>query len=145
MEKIIDNKFKSRWDLSTWLLLGVTAACCLVPCFADEDGVWPLVICLTILAFVVLVFAGIYYRIDGNNLLVYTFFRPRAYPIDKIKAIEPTNSLLSAPATSLTNRLAITFTDRSVLKSAIPLIVSPADADRFIASLLAVNPDIKLK
>ncbi|MDE7385508.1 MAG: PH domain-containing protein [Muribaculaceae bacterium] len=142
MEKFGGRKFSSRWDGSTWFILGLVAACCVVPCFLD-DGIWPTIVCLVMLAFVLLTFMGIYYRIDGDKLMVYTFFRPTAYPIDKIKEIKPTNSVLSSPAVSLSHRLAITFTDRKILKSSIPLIISPVRQDEFIELLLAVNPDIK--
>ena len=80
-------------------------------------------------------FIGTYYRIDGNKLVVYSLFIPTAYPIDKIKEIKPTKSVLSAPATSLSHRLAITFTDRKILKSYIPLIISPVRQEEFIRQL----------
>lgn len=95
------------------------------------------------LAFVLLTFQGIYYRIDGDKLIVYSFFIPTAYPIDKIKEIKPTKSVLSAPATSLSHRLAITFTDRQILKSSIPLIISPVRQEEFIQHLLSINPEIR--
>lgn len=94
-------------------------------------------------AFVLLTFLSIYYNIDGNELVVYTFFIPKAYPIDKIKAIKPTKSVLSAPATPLTHRLAITFTDRSVLKSYMLLLISPVRQDEFISKLLSINHGIQ--
>lgn len=95
------------------------------------------------LAFMLVTFLGIYYRIDGNELVVYTFFIPTDYPIDKIKSIKPTKSILSAPATSLTHRIAITFTDRKVLKSSMPLVISPVSQEEFIAQLRNINPNIE--
>jgi len=95
------------------------------------------------LAFVLLGLIGTFYKIDGNKLVVYSFFVPTAYPIDKIKEIKPTKSILSSPATSLTHRIAITFSDRKVLKSSIPLIISPTRQESFIQQLLAINPEIK--
>lgn len=94
------------------------------------------------LAFVLVTFCSIYYKIYGNKLVVYSFFIPTAYPIDKIKEIKPAKSILSSPATSLTHRLAITFTDRKILKGSIPLIISPVHQDVFIRQLLSINPDI---
>lgn len=142
MEKFGGTKYNSMWDGSTWLMLGLVAACCLVPCFIDHS-LWLVTLCLAMLAFVLLTFQGIYYRIDGDKLIVYSFFIPTAYPIDKIKEIKPTKSVLSAPATSLSHRLAITFTDRKILKSSIPLIISPARQDEFIRQLLSINLQIK--
>ena len=122
--------------------VGLVAACCLVPCFIDHS-LWLVTLCLAMLAFVLLTFQGIYYRIDGDKLIVYSFFIPTAYPIDKIKEIKPTKSVLSAPATSLFHRLAITFTDRQILKSSIPLIISPVRQEEFIRNLISINPEIR--
>lgn len=130
------------WDGSTWLMLGPVVACCLVPCFLDHS-LWLVTLCLAMLAFVLLTFIGIYYRIDRDKLVVYSFFVPTAHPIDKIKEIKPNKSVLSSPATSLTHRLAITFTDRKILKSSIPLIISPLHQEEFIQQLLSVNTQIK--
>lgn len=142
MERHGGTRYNSQWDESTWFILGLVMVCCVVPCFMD-DGIWPTIICLVMLAFVLVTFLSIYYRIDGDKLVVYSFFIPTAYPIDKIKEIKPTKSVLSSPATSLTHRLAITFTDRKILKSSIPLIISPVRQEEFIRQLLSVNPEIK--
>lgn len=142
MEKSGGTRYNSRWDGSTWLILGLVAVFCFVPSFMDE-GIWPVVIYLALLAFVLVTLLSIYYRIDGDKLVVYTFFIPTAYPIDKIKEIKPTKSVLSAPATSLTHRMAITFTDRKILKSSIPLIISPVRQKEFIRQLCSINPEIK--
>lgn len=145
MEKYGGTRYNSLWDGSTWFILGLVAVCYVVPCFLD-DGTWPTIICIVMLAFVLVTFLSIYYRIDGDidgdKLVVYTFFISTAYPIDKIKDIKPAKSVLSSPATSLTHRLAITFTDRKILKSSIPLIISPARQKDFIRQLLSVNPKI---
>ena len=142
MEKFGGTKYNSMWDESTWFILGLVAVCCVVPCFLD-DGIWPTIICIVMLAFVLVTFLSIYYRIDGNKLVVYSFFLSTAYPINKIKEIKPTKSVLSSPATSLTHRLAITFTDRKIIKSSIPLIISPVRQEEFIRHLLSINPEIK--
>lgn len=142
MKKYAGTKYNSMWDWSTWLLLGIVAICCIAPVFLDDDGYLPAIVCLVMLVFVVITFTSIYYRIDGSDLIVYTFFRPTAYPIEKIKSVKPTKSVFSSPATSLTHRMAITFTDRRVLRSMDPLIISPVRQDEFIAQLLAINPKI---
>lgn len=142
MERYGGTRYNSQWDGSTWFILGLVAVCCVVPCFLD-DGILPTIICIVMLAFVLVTFLSIYYRIEGDKLVVYSFFIPTAYPVDKIKEIKPTKSVLSSPATSLTHRLAITFTDRKILKSSIPLIISPAHHEEFIRHLLSINPAIK--
>ena len=92
MEKFGGVKYNSIWDESTWLMMGLVAACCIVPCIIDHS-LWLVIVCMAMLAFVLLTFLGIYYRIDGEKLVVYTFFIPTAYPIGKIKEIRPTKSI----------------------------------------------------
>ena len=135
-------KYKSRWDASTWAIISIVMICCIIPCLTTEHILYPIIICISVLAFIIVAFQSIYYIVDGNQLIVYTFFIPRRYPIDKIKEIKPSNSILSAPATSITRRLAITFTDRKILKSYMPLIISPDKQDEFISHLLSINPNI---
>lgn len=142
MKKYYGTRYNSKWDASTWIILALIAACCLINLMIDE-GIWPIIICFIMLLFTIVCFLSIFYRIDGNNLVVYRFFIPKSYPIDKIKEIKPTKMWLSAPATSIKHRIAIDFTDRSVLKSSIPLIVSPSKREEFINRLMSVNPDIK--
>lgn len=81
---------------------------------------------------------GIWYAIEGNNLIVYQFFRPKRYPIKKIKDVRYSKGFLAAPALSST-RLAIRFTDRNILRSSLPLEISPSTAP---ASSTACYPSI---
>lgn len=89
MKKYSGTRYNSRWNGSSWAIVGLVAVCCIVPSFMD-DGIWPTIICLVMLAFVFVTFISIYYRIAGNQLVVYQFFIPTAYPIDKIKSIKLT-------------------------------------------------------
>lgn len=100
-------------------------------------------IAVVFFGFLVAMFKGTYYRINGNNLVIYQFFKPTEFPIDKIESVMPCRSMLSAPATSVVNRLAIKFSDRKVLKSSMPMYISPERQKEFIAQLLTVNPSIK--
>lgn len=87
---------------------------------------------------------GIWYAIEDKNIVVYQFFRPHPYPIAKIKEIRYNYSVLAAPALSF-HRLSIKFTDRSVLKSSMPLDIAPKDMDGFVKRVLEINPDIVVK
>ena len=136
------TRYNSRWDAFTWLILAFSAVCLGCPLFYETDVVAIIIIALSF-AFILLVFLGIYYKIDGDKLVVYQFFRPTAFPIDKIAEIKPTTSVLSSPAASLTGRIAIKFSDRKVMQSSCPLIISPVRQQKFIAQLLSVNPNIK--
>lgn len=144
MNKYGGMRYNSRWDGSTSAMVGAIVIACLWPVLLD-DWILPMAICAVMLVVVLLTLLGCYYQIDGDKLVVYAFFIPTAYPIYKIKSIKPTKSILSVPATSLTHRIAITFTDRKVLKSSMPLIISPVHQEEFIDQLRSINPDIEAK
>lgn len=135
--------YRSRCDWSTWLLLIIVIACCFSTLLIDDDIVMPLIVCLSMLVFIAVLYIGTYYCIEGDKLIVYTMFFKQDYPIDKIAKIVPTKSILSAPALSLVHRIAIHFTDRSVLKSVMPLVISPVRQKEFIIQLKQINPQIQ--
>lgn len=139
------TKYASRWDASTWLLLLFVVLVCIWPVLLDGDWVGPVIVAAGMLALFIGLFYGTYYRIDGNKLVVYQFFSPTELPIDKISEIKPTKTILAAPATSLTHRIAIKFSDRKVLKSSAPLVISPVRQDEFIARLTSINPEIRVE
>ena len=141
--KYAGTRYNSMWDSSTWLMIILVVAVCVWPIFVRLD-IAAIIIALISISFILIVFLGIYYGIEGNKLIIYQLFIPTAFPIDKIAEIKPTRSILSSPATSLSHRLAIRFSDRKVLKSTAPLVISPAHQKQFIAHLLSVNPNIKV-
>lgn len=142
MRKYVGIRYGSMMDASAWGILLSVCAVCIVPVVIAPE-LWMIILMSAILLFILLTFIGIYYRIDGNNLVVYQFFIPTAYPIDKIAEVKPTKSILSSPATSLTHRLAIKFSDKTVLRSTMPLIISPVRQKEFIDRLVSTNPAIK--
>lgn len=62
----------------------------------------------------------------------------------KIKDVRYSKGFLAAPALSST-RLAIRFTDRNILRSSLPLEISPLDRTSFVNRLLSVNPGITVR
>lgn len=58
MDKFGGTRYNSQWDGLTWFILGLVAVCCIVPCFLD-DGIWPTIICIVMLAFVLVTFLSI--------------------------------------------------------------------------------------
>ncbi|MDE6553237.1 MAG: PH domain-containing protein [Muribaculaceae bacterium] len=140
--KFEGTKYASRWDASTWLLLLFSVLMCILPILLDEGWVGPVISTVGLVGLFVGLFLGTYYRIDGDKLVIYQFFSLTILPIDKISEIRPTKTILAAPATSLTHRIAIKFSDRKVLKSSAPLVISPVREEEFIAQLTALNPNI---
>ena len=87
---------------------------------------------------------GCWYEIDGDQLVVYQFFRPNRFPIDKIAEVKKTTGILAIAGMSC-RRVSIKFTDRSVMKSAMPLEISPKNRDSFMEQLKEINPAIVIK
>lgn len=139
------TRYNTLLDWSTWLLIAFVEAVCLIPLCFDSDREMRMVIigvAVIFLIFMLILFKGIYFIIDGKNLVIYEFFRPTVLPIDKVESIAPIKTILACSATSLANRLAIKFSDRTVLKSSMPLIISPVRQKEFINQLLQINPRI---
>lgn len=84
---------------------------------------------------------GCWYEIDGDELVIYQFFKPTRLPISKIKDVKKTSGYLATAGMSH-QRVSISFTDRSVLKSFAPIEISPKDRDRFMTQLKSINPNI---
>ena len=140
------NKRKYRTRVDWWVWLCITVFFGLVVLAPLLSGAWiaEMAICLgSIVLFLILIF-GSWYEIDGDQLIVYYFFRPMRFPISKIKAVKKTTGYLSTAGMSR-KRVSIWFNDRSILKSSSPLEVSPKNREAFIARLKAVNPDITVE
>lgn len=134
--------YKSKIDWWVWLVLLFVAV---VTVAVALDSTWLVTLSIggTMLLGVVLI-AGCWYEIDGDQLVVYQFFRPNRFPIDKIAEVKKTTGILATAGMSC-RRVSIKFADRSVLKSSMPLEISPKNRDGFIAKLKEINPDIELK
>ncbi len=125
------------------VIVGSVAGCFVGP-MIDGDWLAGIILAAAVLAIEILTFAGVKYEIRGRELGIRNFFRWTWYPIDKISEISSHRSFLSAPALS-TDRIAIRFSDRAILKSTMPLEISPKRRDLFITTLLKINPGIALK
>ena len=83
------------------------------------------------------------YAIRGSELGVRNLaYKWEWLPIEKIESVKPVKSVLAGAALSF-YRLSIKFSDRNVLKSSMPLEISPKDENEFIENLLFINPRIK--
>lgn len=124
--------YKSGIDWWMWLVLifvaGVTIA------IAIDSTLWVALPTCGVMIFCILLMVGCWYEIDGNQLVVYQFFRPHRFPIDKISEVKKTTGILATAGMSV-RRVSIKFADRSVMKSSMPLEISPKDRDKFISHL----------
>lgn len=92
------------------------------------------IVVLAIIVFVGWLFRTTYYVIEGDVLVIRSAFLTWRIPIRDITAVTPTRNPLSSPALSL-DRLRIDYGTRFIL-------VSPAERQRFVDALHAVNPAI---
>ena len=133
--------YKSGIDWWMWLVLifvaGVTIA------IAIDSALWVALPTCGVMIFCILLMVGCWYEIDGNQLVVYQFFRPHRFPIDKISEVKKTTGILATAGMSV-RRVSIKFADRSVMKSSMPLEISPKDRDKFISHLKEINPNINI-
>ncbi|MFG6428064.1 PH domain-containing protein [Lepagella muris] len=133
--------YKSGIDWWMWLVLifvaGVTIA------IAIDSTLWVALPTCGVMIFCILLMVGCWYEIDGNQLVVYQFFRPHRFPIDKISEVKKTTGILATAGMSV-RRVSIKFADRSVMKSSMPLEISPKDRDKFISHLKEINPNINI-
>lgn len=136
--------FRSVWDWTTYTILAATSAICFIPALIECD-LTSLAVGAVIVLIIIFTFLSTSYRIKGDTLIVRCALKSRKYPISKIAKIRPTRSILSAPALSMKHRIAITFTDRKVTRSFMPLVISPADRQDFLDMLTAINPHIEIE
>lgn len=92
------------------------------------------------LALVLYLIYGIRYEITDNYMLKVRagVFYNINVPIEHIHTIEKTNSILSAPASSL-DRIEIKYNKYD------SVVISPKHRDLFIQELIKINPNIILK
>lgn len=100
-----------------------------------------LIFCLLPSILIIVLILGCWYEIDGDTLVIYQFFMPHRIPISKIKDVKKTVGYLATAGMSA-QRVSIRLSDRRVLKSSMPLEISPNDRDAFIAQLIRINPSI---
>lgn len=133
--------YKSKIDWWMWgcILIMIASACYVVV----ETNWWvALPLGGSFLIFVVFI-VGCWYEIDGDELVVYQAFKPHKFPISKIESVKKTVGYLATAGMS-SRRVSIKFSDRKVMKSAMPLEISPKDRNGFMAHLQVINPNIKI-
>lgn len=140
MENEGKTVYKSRIDLWLLCVLLLAVAIVIVACIGTYWWL-ALIYGASLLGITIVCLLGCRYEIDGDRLVVYQFFRPHRFPIDKIKEVRKTTGYLATAGASR-HRVSIKFTDRSVMKSSMPLEISPKDRDGFMAQLKTINPSI---
>lgn len=142
MEKQIYNS-KIDWWITAVILFTV-AISFIGPLIDGESYMIGAIMAFLLLSLEIGMFASVKYQIKERKLGIRNgLYRWDWYPVDQIKDLKKTHSILTAPALSF-DRIAIRFTDKKILKSSLPLEISPKDRDNFIATLKEINPKITI-
>lgn len=138
--------YKSKIDWWVPALVVFTVATAFLgPLIDGEMFVTGAVVAAILLILEIVMFGSVKYQIRDGELGVRNWlYRWEWFPIDRIAEVKKTRSIISASALSF-DRIAIKFSDRSILKSVMPLEISPKNRDRFIAQLKEINPYISVK
>lgn len=84
------------------------------------------------------------YSVRDGKLLIYDLYSSNSFPIDKISGISYDRQRRWYKPFPRT-KLKITFNDRSILKSTMPLVVIPTDCQSLVKELLKENPSIDVQ
>lgn len=128
--------YKSKIDIALPILMlsGMMAPLIM---FVKEQDWLGLGILAATLFFLAYLFYYTDYTITGNNLRVRSgFLVNKKIDIMTIRSIKQTDSLWSAPAGSITDRIEIEYAISQ------KVVISPKDKDDFVNELLKINPTI---
>lgn len=143
------NEFSPEIDWWVYIVLIIMVSGCVLGLIYDgELIIGGLVLGAGMLALWLFAVTGVKYKICNNRLGIRNFYRWTWIPIDKIASVEKLHGVYvqgSVSATLSLDRVRITLSDRNVLKSLMPVDISPKDRDAFIIRLKEINPHIEIK
>lgn len=127
------KQFNSKVDSLLTIALAAAVAGPLVPIILEpapeRTEFWIMIaFCLLLAGFILWLYKGTYYRVDGNQLHVHSGPFCWQIRISEIESITPSRTLLSGPALSL-DRLLIRYSGGK------QLVISPADQAGFLAAV----------
>lgn len=128
--------FPSKVDKFIPILFWVTSIPPIVIGFREKDWVI-FAIMLGIFALIMYLLYDTNYTITQGSLKVHSgFIVNKNIPIAEIKSIKKTDSILSAPAASLTDRIEVFYGNSK------SIVISPKDKQGFVDELLQQNSGI---
>ncbi len=135
------NIYKSKIDSGIILLLVVSL---LMPSMIFiSEGTWEGLLMLSLVAiFIAYLMRQTKYTINDTTLVVKAGFMVNIkIAISDIISVTKTDSIVSAPANSITDRIEIKYQHTKSEKS---VIISPKERDAFLNQLVKINPDIQV-
>lgn len=130
--------FKSKVDIALPILFVVSSIAPIVIGIREKNWLIFVILIFTF-TFVMYLLYDTNYIISPGNLKVHSgFIVNKNISILKIKEIRKTDSILSAPAASLSERIEVFYDDSK------SIVISPNDKKGFIEELLKQNSNIKV-
>ena len=132
--------YPTKVSVTLVLIISLIMGCILVP-YAIKSMWIPFTIILLLHFLLLFMLANIKYEITESQLIIDQSlgkWGKEVIDISTIKSIEPTHTILSAPASSL-DRLRISYNKYD------EVVISPRRKEEFIRQLQSINPQIVFK
>lgn len=140
--------YKSKIDWWIYLVLVIMVSGCVFGPYYEGDLSVGLILGTGMLLLWLIAVTGVKYEIRDGQLGIRNFYHWTWIPVSKIVTAEKLHGVFvqgSVSATLSLDRVRLTLADKSILKSSMPIDISPKDRDGFIAQLKEINPDIEVK
>ena len=128
--------YPTKVSITLILIISLIMGCILISLAVSSKWI-PFFINLLLYVSVVYLMVSIKYEINESQLIIHQTMGKMIIDINTIKSIEPTHTILSAPASSL-DRLRISYNKYD------DVVNSPQRKEEFIQHLLSINPQIEL-
>ena len=129
--------YRTKVSITLILIISLIVGCTLIPLIINSKWI-AFFIDLLVYAILLYLMLSIKYEINDSQLIIHQTMGKMIIDINTIKSIEPTHTILSAPASSL-DRLRISYNKYD------DVVISPRRKEEFIQHLLSINPQIVFK
>ena len=129
--------YPTKVSITLILIISLIMGCILISLAVSSKWI-PFFIDLLLYISLVYLMVSIKYEINESQLIIHQAMGKMVIDINTIKSIEPTHTILSAPASSL-DRL------RSSYNKYDDIVISPRRKEEFIRQLQSINPNIVFK
>ena len=129
--------YPTKVSITLILIISSIMGCILISLAVSSKWI-PFFIDLLLYVSLVYLMVSIKYEINESQLIIHQAMGKIIIDINTIKSIEPTHTILSAPASSL-DRLRISYNKYD------DVVISPRRKEEFIRQLQTINPNIVFK
>ena len=129
--------YPTKVSITLILIISSIMGCILISLAVSSKWI-PFFIDLLLYVSLVYLMVSIKYEINESQLIIHQAMGKMVIDINTIKSIEPTHTILSAPASSL-DRLRINYNKYD------DIVISPRRKEEFIRQLQTINPNIVFK